>query len=61
MLDVAYVTKNLREAWIFIKIKNPPFWWVLLSLVTWLEFEPSSLRPVRVGYLLKFTSRVDDL
>lgn len=29
--------------------------------VTWLGLEPYSLSPVIVVYLLKFTSRVDDL
>ena len=34
---------------------------VLLSLVTWLGSEPMALKSVRIEYLQKFTSRVDDL
>ena len=38
-MDVLMVTVDGRiqkVTWISFKIKNPPNWWILLSLVTWL-------------------------
>jgi len=60
-LAVFYFTENLKRAWISLKIKNPPYRWVLLSLVTWLGSEPMALKSVRIDSLLIITNDVDDL